>query len=389
MLEGRFRSAPHYELIPFSEIPPAQQSRLREFQEDPEFYGVLRPREGEARTVKSVGRDAAELFRRLRDPGRVPDDIRRRLGDDGASAVAILVLDGVLEIEWKGEFVSEARAFPLLFDDDADFEADGRLAELSLDALRYADAHPESDSIALAQRLYRFNTEPASSDLHWRFPTPHDVADFLELDRYGDTATLIRQEGAATPSATQSLSWLRWRVPEEYTDRDSDRGVFKLYVSPALDGLPEALRAVACVVGRPGISMVKVGKDVFGLLRPDKLIVYCNGLEVLHEVADELRRVLAGMQPHGVPFTADIGGDGLLSWGIDPPGGEGASSWHGRVSWRRWVTDHLATAIVAARHADAAVPAWRFALGRIRLEGVDPKTWTPRETIWRDDRGDH
>ena len=396
LFEVRFRAAPHYELIPVSEIPPGQRSSLKEFQDEPDFYGVLRPRGGGTRTVKSVGRDAAELFRRLQEPGRVPEDVRRRLGEDGASAVASLVLDGILEMEWDGGFVSETGAFPVFFADEADFfdddpdvVASGRVAALSLEALRYADAHPESDPSALARRLYLFNTQPASPDWHRRFPTPHDVADFLELDRYGDTATLIQQEGSVAPSATQSMSWLRWRVAGEPTGREAGREVFKLYVSPALESLPQALHAVAGVVGRPGISTVKVGKDVFGLLRPDKLIVYCSGLDVLHEAADELRGVLDGTPPHGVPFTAEIGGDGLLSWGIDPPAGEGASSWHGTVSWRRWVTDHLATAIVAARRADTAVPPWRFALGRIQLEGVDPKTWTPPESIWKVDRGDH
>jgi hypothetical protein len=74
----------------------------------------------------------------------------------------------------------------------------------------------------------------------------------------------------------------------------------------------------------------------------------------------------------------------LLSWGIDPPRQKGALSWQERESWRLWITNRLATAILAAKktQSDGLEP-WRFALERLRLENVDTETWTPLASFGR------
>ena len=58
-------------------------------------------------------------------------------------------------------------------------------------------------------------------------------------------------------------------------------------------------------------------------------------------------RSLGSCPAHGVPFTAEISPDGLLSWGADPPGrsfSDGADS----TSWRMWVTRRLAEYLTVA-----------------------------------------
>jgi hypothetical protein len=130
-------------------------------------------------------------------------------------------------------------------------------------------------------------------------------------------------------------------------------------------------------------ACLKVGKNVGGLLRPDKLLLYFCSFNALVEAADYLAPKLAGVSAHGVPFTAEIAGNGLLSWGVDPPVEQETSGWHGPESWRLWVTNHLARAILAAKMAPACkIEPWRFALERLRLEGVDIETWTPVYTTW-------
>jgi hypothetical protein len=42
----------------------------------------------------------------------------------------------------------------------------------------------------------------------------------------------------------------------------------------------------------------------------------------------------------------------------------------------------LARDLLAARQAAAPEP-WRFALDRLRLEGVDTETWTPGALLWK------
>jgi hypothetical protein len=128
---------------------------------------------------------------------------------------------------------------------------------------------------------------------------------------------------------------------------------------------------------------LKVGKNVGSLLRPDKLLVYFWSFDALMEASNYLALKLAGIPAQGVPFTSEIAGNGLLSWGIDPPVDQETLSWRGPESWRLWVTNHLARAIMAAKMAPACkIEPWHFALERLRLAGVDIETWTPTNTTW-------
>jgi hypothetical protein len=92
---------------------------------------------------------------------------------------------------------------------------------------------------------------------------------------------------------------------------------------------------------------------------------------------------LAGCPAQGVPFTAQMTEDGLISRGIDPPPDNALPGWMERESWRLWVTNRLATAILAATpERGGGMEPWQFALRRMRLEGVDTATWTPSDRIW-------
>src|SRR5204863_5876406 len=129
----------------------------------------------------------------------------------------------------------------------------------------------------------------------------------------------------------------------------------------------------------------KIGNSAIGLLRPDKMVAYFATREKLDDVADMLRRELAGCDAHGVPFSAGLDDAGLLSWGVDPPETEHVLQWLGRESWRIWLGRHLAGALSIAKLArtEAGVEPWRFAVERVRRLGVDVKTWTPASKLWR------
>jgi hypothetical protein len=143
----------------------------------------------------------------------------------------------------------------------------------------------------------------------------------------------------------------------------------KLYVSPHYLQLPEALAAVADVLAaNPASAGFKVGRDLGGILRPDKLVCYFRRLDDLRAAAVELQTRLKSVEPHGVPFTAPIDADGLLSWGLDPAIGTG-ESWRLRVS--RMLAEYLLTARPSTREP------WQLALERLKLAGVDPDTWVP------------
>ena len=126
-----------------------------------------------------------------------------------------------------------------------------------------------------------------------------------------------------------------------------------------------------------GACAFKVGKDLSGILRPDKFVAYFPDFEEVQRVAGDILAELSGCPSHGVPFTAEIGTP-LVSWGIDPPTEDDAPVWLSRQSWRLWVTNRLAAALLATRqNTSTGIEPWRFAIERLRLEGVDTDTWTP------------
>jgi hypothetical protein len=158
-------------------------------------------------------------------------------------------------------------------------------------------------------------------------------------------------------------------------------------VSPAPESLPKAFGEILAALSAARVPRLKVGADAWGVLRPDKIVAHFPDFETLAASAALLAERLAGLPVHGVPFTAEIGGGGLLSWGADPAA-KGAS-------WRSWLCQRLAAALLAARAARATradtAPApppgdtepWRFAIERLRLEGVDTGTWAPGPLLWR------
>ena len=99
--------------------------------------------------------------------------------------------------------------------------------------------------------------------------------------------------------------------------------------------------------------------------------------------AARLSAELAGCPSHGVPFTAELADcDGLLSFGIDPPRSEHALEWQERESWRLWLTNRLAVALVSARRDGGPLEPWQYALARIEFDGIDPSTWAPAGDLW-------
>jgi hypothetical protein len=126
------------------------------------------------------------------------------------------------------------------------------------------------------------------------------------------------------------------------------------------------------------VVSIKYGLDAAGTLRPDKLVLYLASREAVRLLGARLLTTLRGARPHGVPFTAELGGNGLVSWGVDPPRDSQAAKIG--ASWRLWVTKALAQGLTAARSSQTQP--WESALQQIESAGVDPITWEPRNDLW-------
>jgi hypothetical protein len=420
-LARAFRANPGLDLVPFERLSAAERGWLAPFEDDPGFYGVLRPRPAAepgpapgadprpltAVGIKSVDRDTALLFLTLREAGPLPAYLRRALGAGTARTVARLVADGVLEVEGGAGFVSGAAALGLLQGEPADLAdptdptdpaggGSGPAAALSLAALRHGQelAQVLRDPRVLSERLYGYNRLPLTPDWKRRLAGPAGPAGaagagalaWLGLAAGGTARPLLDRDWLPTAA---SAAWHCWRARPGSAAEVHPGVSYKLYVSPLPAALPEILPELLAGLAAARAPLWKIGAGAAGLLRPDKIVAYFPDLEALLHGAEQLRGRLTGAPAQGVPFTAAAGGDGLLSWGVDPPAPAQSPLWQGRESWRFWLTNRLARALLAARRAveleagPAAEPAangvepWRFALARLRLEGVDVTTWTP------------
>lgn len=375
LLGRAFRANPRYELTLWDRLAPEERRAFDRLPaEDPDLYGVLRPREGAAGLgAKAVDRETALLFLTLREPGALPAYVRSVLGEGTGRTIARLVADGVLEIEADGGFVSGSAAFA----GRQDHEAGGRLAGLSIAALQYGQALAIDDPLRLSFRLYGYNRRPLTPRWQRLLASPEAARAYLGIGPGGANRSALDRAWTASPP---SEAWLSWRLRGGERASLGREGTWKLYVSPAPEALADSFGAVLDALTAGRAAQFKIGSGAVGLLRPDKIVAYFPDFERLAKAAEAVAARLGGVPAQGVPFTSGIDGGGLLSWGMDPPASERAA-WGGRESWRLWLTHRLARALLAARGAEGLEP-WRFALERVRLEGIDTGSWTPAANLW-------
>lgn len=376
-----FRANPELELVLFDRLPPSEQEALASLKGQLDLYGILRPREPAGLNYgagKAVNRETALLYLTLQNPGRLPSYVVQNPETDLRELVS-LVLDGVLEVEHEKNFVSGPAASPLLLDGlttPGKTKSSSATQKLSEQALQYGAAIEIDEPPLLAARLYAFNRVPLSPEWVLLLPDSQTVRTFLF-----DGAKDLTKWNLSADEANGE-----WFVFSRAGRRG--RGVrpltwYKLYISPWHHYLRDALEGVMKVLAHHRVEQFKISRSPAGLLRPDKIVAYFDAREDLAGAADELGKKLAGIPAQGVPFTAGISRDGMLSWGIDPPA-EAVSGLAARESWRQWITMRLASALVAARRSPSQVlQPERYALERVRLEGIDVNNWIPTGGAWK------
>lgn len=246
---------------------------------------------------------------------------------------------------------------------------DGRIARLSLAALRMAASGLPTEFEFVAQWLYRFGTLPRTPAIDRDFGPDDDPMAVLGMTTGGVTRRQLE-------SAYQPTSLPGWYSFARAPVVGQIAAVCKLYVSPRPEALVDSFPHIAREFVRGDVQSFKVGRGIEGLLRPDKIVAYFQDRAHMEAVAAEIGRALWGCPFQGVPFTTEIGGNGLLSTGVDPPLGGNATS------WRSWVTKRLAASLTSQRARQSADPV-AIALDDIRLVGVDPERWSPSADSFR------
>ncbi|KQR08273.1 hypothetical protein [Cellulomonas sp. Leaf334] len=160
--------------------------------------------------------------------------------------------------------------------------------------------------------------------------------------------------------------WNGWTTPGVETSAQ----VHKVYVSPTVTCLPDALPVVFATATALDVPSWKVGADAAGLHRPDKIVLYLPSAPRADVVADALAHALDGFDAQGVPFTGQVGATGIVSRGQDRDG----------ESWRAVVCRAVAGALGEHRvrlGPDAAPGAVADDALAALADAYDVVTWRP------------
>lgn len=264
------------------------------------------------------------------------------------------------------------------------------LEALSIEAVRYGQDLGPLDIPDLAARLYRYNAQPASTPV---------LASLMALDQAAATGALgtvvasKRDSSTGLVVASLDSDWARW-APASIINLDADAGadgfggeetrepstaLYKLYISPAVPELRDALQVLGEVLPRVEALAFKRARGT-ALLRPDKVVLHFASWEQLAEAAHILHQALRGIVPQGVPFTAPLFDDMLISWGADPPAD--APGLHAAESWRSWVTTRVAEELAATMcDGESGAEPWKDALCRLARYDIDVPAFSPGESM--------
>jgi hypothetical protein len=373
LLGRRFRASSLYRLVAMEDLSSAERDRLGVLAPTSEFSAVLLPNVP-GLSAKAVCGNTVKLLHTF----RVASTLTPRLQPDieaDPDLLTKLVLDSVLEVEHEGHFVGGAQAVQLFRLKPIDQGYQNATARLSGEALSYGETLALRDATALSTRLYQYNCIPVSPRWTRQIGTEEILAEWMGLGQSSPTTLRLKRDWTEVAESSTNSVWRRFRRNSSLAGTP-----FKLYLNPHPDFFREALDAAIPAFAQYGFRSFKLGRQLQSVLRPDKLVAYAHSRSQIDSAARAILRRLRGMPAQAVPFTAGVDEDGLVSWGMDPPQSERVSRWQGS-SWRKWITDRLAVALIAARE-EGAQSAQGFALSRLALEGVDPASWAPSDVEW-------
>ncbi len=352
--DATLRAAPGHQFLGKAPLPHSGRDALSWLRTLTDYGGILRrnaPGGMELIALTTAGR---QLWSGLGKPAALSSVLPGPIGPAANQAAAAMILDGILEIESGGRFVTGIESYSTLFVGQTFQEVGHRLGRLAVQALTEAASLGHQPASVFAAFLYGYNTVPASLARRNRY---YDL----------DESDIARRQGWRVQPVPSERAWTYW-FPVA-AERAIGEARFKLYLSPVCDHLREALRASLSVRGLREAAVMKLGRGLGGLLRPDKLVAYFSSKDALFGAAAELRAELARMQAQGVPFSQALDDQGLLSWAIDPPAPD--LLLEERESWRQWTVRRLASSLATAARSDGStVPVWQFAVGRLGLSGV-------------------
>lgn len=265
-------------MVPFDRLSDVEQQTFEALGRDPDCYGIIRPVGDTPLTAKAVTPDTALLLLTLQSPSALPRYALAALGERAEPFISQLILDGILQVDDGGTILSGTEAFELISGAPPVSEPESRLAVLSRNALEYVANLESAPSNVLSGRLYMYNRVPVSE--RWRRVLPESGAVESYLGA-ADRATLrtLNAGWRRLPAQDAGDVWMAWQSLWATRPRNAAL-TYKLYVSPACQELRAGFSALVRTVAQSAAFHFKVGRDVYGLLRPDKMVAYFWSLRI-------------------------------------------------------------------------------------------------------------
>jgi hypothetical protein len=392
MFDKIFRFNSQFTLTPFSELSEEHQKRFADFMSDDRFYGVLIADKIAKLTIKAVNRDLADFLARLRQPQRIADVLKEFPSDnsqDREQFIIQLVLDGVLEVQSNGEFISGVEAVNRVLlgsTHSSGFKSiespTNTIHRASERSLYFAFISPCSHPRDISFILYNYNRIPLCRQWCQRIPHEEAFRVFLDLDSDDSWPGMpnwvnpqpIRTDEHGRPDAFD-LHWRSWKLKGRKKSRDIPS--YKVYFSPAPEALPAVFREVREAAAHSDAHAMKLGRNLPGILRPDKFIVYFPSYAPARDFARDLSAQLTPYPAHGTPFSYQVSDEtALVTMGVDPPPRFGE-----KLSWRFYIANKLALAIQGIRRTNASDPR-EYIHSYMHLMGVDSSLWRPINDNW-------
>ena len=174
---NRIRASSAFRLVRLGEFSDEELQLLENAGVGGDAYAVLLPATNTQLLPKAVCSGTAASLEALKSPTRLEAVVSEPARDNMLREFLGLVLDGVLEMEFDGSFVSGFEAYShlkrvpgLVSSTDTD--------PLTQTALRYAQGLALEDAQQFAQRLYLYNSTPLTPRFE-RFIADHKGTDYL------------------------------------------------------------------------------------------------------------------------------------------------------------------------------------------------------------------
>ena len=360
LLDCIFRRNPIYEIehrYMQKDYPIPQTSAVTEF--------YLRHRgDKKDRPTISLTLTEAQIIYTLEGQQELTSSCVRLLGNDLHYTIIGMVYDNIIQVQNKGifeggptcSFVKEVlHSFPT-------FSAPNHLiSKLSWDSIHYANYFSHLSQNEIVQKLYSYNA----------FPRTRFYDHFNDWFGTEDNIRLCNQirKSYTSNSSNPPVYWFSWYHNVHGISNDLS---YKLYISPKPNDVRHVFSIVANICCTMLVPAFKIGANLHGIIRPDKLVLYFSNYDALERVALRLREVLQGIEVQGVPYTNPFDTNGLLSWAIEPvqTSFEPATT----LSWRMHVASCIGRYLKLAYVQNLDFNILNI-LARIRLQGIDSNDW--------------